>query len=259
MTNVRLLHLPKITDRRGSLSFIETGCGGIDFDALSEVCWWSSETSRNVKRQAEQSEILIALSGNIEILANDSKYTLDSAEKGLYIPMGTSRSKEQYSPDAICLILRPDSSHVDVVQSLKGNKYISVDDCSLFCFPHRKDGVVGFGLAKTLPFPVRRVFYIYDIPQGATRGGHMHKTCHEILIAVSGSFEVELDDGENKKTVLLDNPACGLHIPPDMWAIERNFTEDAVCLVLTSEKYDEAGYVNSYSEYKNYRKDGNRN
>lgn len=104
------------------------------------------------------------------------------------------------------------------------------------------------------PFNVKRVFYIYDIPGGESRGAHAHRTCHQFIIAASGSFEVSLDDGQQKKTILLNRPYVGLSIPPGIWASETNFASGSVCLVLASEKYDENDYIRSYNEFLMYKK-----
>ena len=102
---------------------------------------------------------------------------------------------------------------------------------------------------ETVPFDVKRVFYLYDIPGGEARGAHAHKECHQFLVAASGSFEVMLDDGNERRTVYLNRPFKGLHIPPGIWAAEQEFSSGAVCLVLASEPYDEADYIRSYDEY----------
>lgn len=102
---------------------------------------------------------------------------------------------------------------------------------------------------ETLPFTIKRVFYLYDIPGGESRGAHSHKECHQFLIAASGSFEVQLDDGRNKRTLLLNRPYYGLHIPPGIWASEQGFSSGAVCLVLTSHLYDPEDYIRDYSQY----------
>jgi len=105
---------------------------------------------------------------------------------------------------------------------------------------------------KNLPFEPRRVFYLYDIPAGESRGAHSHKECHQFIIAASGSFEVTLDDCKNKKTVALNRPFYGLHIPPGIWAGEFNFSSGAICLVLTSHKFNETDYIRDYSKYQEY-------
>jgi hypothetical protein len=100
-----------------------------------------------------------------------------------------------------------------------------------------------------LPFNVKRIFYIYDIPAGQSRGAHSHKKCHQFLIAVSGSFEVEIDDGTEKKSISLNRPFFGLYIPPGIWAHEKLFSGGAICMVLTSNEYDEHDYIRDYSDY----------
>ena len=105
-----------------------------------------------------------------------------------------------------------------------------------------------------LLFKVKRVFYLYDIPGGESRGAHAHKECHQFLVAASGSFEVMLDDGKNKRTVLLNRPYFGLHIPPGIWAAEQGFSSGSICLVLTSHKYNEADYIRNYHEYLEYKR-----
>jgi len=108
---------------------------------------------------------------------------------------------------------------------------------------------------KHIPFEVKRVFYIYDIPGGEDRGAHAHKDCHQFLIAACGSFEVELDDGINKRTVILNRPYYGLHIPPGIWAAEKGFSSGAICLVLASHKYDENDYIRKYENFLKFRND----
>lgn len=102
---------------------------------------------------------------------------------------------------------------------------------------------------KDVPFDFARVFYIYDIPSGKSRGGHAHKECHEFLIAVCGSFTIEIDDGRNKKSFHLNKPDYGFHLHPGVWAAEKNFSSNAVCLVLTSHPYDEDDYIRDYESY----------
>lgn len=107
---------------------------------------------------------------------------------------------------------------------------------------------------QNIPFEVKRVFYIYDIPGGEDRGAHAHRECHQFLVAVSGSFEVEMDDGKTAKTVSLNRPYYGLHVPPGIWAREKGFSTGAVCLVLASQKYDEEDYIRDYELFKEEKK-----
>jgi uncharacterized RmlC-like cupin family protein len=102
---------------------------------------------------------------------------------------------------------------------------------------------------KEVPFAIKRVFYLYDIPGGESRGAHAHKECHQFLIAVSGAFEVLLDDGRTQRVMQLNRPYFGLHIPPMIWASEMNFSSGAVCLVLASDVYNDEDYIKSYDDY----------
>ena len=103
-----------------------------------------------------------------------------------------------------------------------------------------------------IPFAVKRIFYLYDIPGGESRGAHAHKECHQFLIAASGSFEVLVDDGITKRQVLLNRPNLGLHIPPGIWASEINFSSGSICLVLASHEYSESDYLRKYDDYLDF-------
>jgi hypothetical protein len=104
-----------------------------------------------------------------------------------------------------------------------------------------------------VPFDIKRVFYLYDVPGGEARGAHAHKQCHQFLVAVSGSFEVVLDDGNNKRTVVLNRPFYGLHIPPGIWAAEQGFSSGSACLVIASEKVEEDDYIRKYEDFLLYK------
>lgn len=106
----------------------------------------------------------------------------------------------------------------------------------------------------SFPFDVQRIFYLYDIPGGESRGAHAHRECHQFLIAAGGSFEVLLDDGKLKRQIFLNRPDVGLHIPPGIWASEINFSSGAICLVLASHTYNENDYLRDYSEFLHLRK-----
>lgn len=132
----------------------------------------------------------------------------------------------------------------------------TIYDCSIVELPkikNRSGNITPVEPNKNIPFDIKRVFYLYDIPGGEDRGAHAHKECHQFLIAASGSFEIELNDGVNKRTVTLNRPYYGLHIPPGIWAAEKGFSSGAICLVLASHKYDEADYIRNYNEFLNYK------
>lgn len=103
--------------------------------------------------------------------------------------------------------------------------------------------------ARHIPFEIKRVFYLYDVPGGETRAGHALRTCHQFVVAISGSFDVVLDDGQNKLTYQLNRSYFGLHIPPGVWRVLENFSSGAVCLVLASEYYDADGYFREYADF----------
>lgn len=100
-----------------------------------------------------------------------------------------------------------------------------------------------------IPFDIKRVFYLYDVPGGADRAGHALKRCHQFLIAMSGSFDVVLFDGREKQRIHLNRSYCGLHIPPMVWREIDNFSSGSVCLALASEVYDANDYYRKYNEY----------
>jgi len=100
-----------------------------------------------------------------------------------------------------------------------------------------------------IPFDIRRVYYLYDVPGGAERGGHAHKALHQLIIAMSGSFDVLLDDGRNKQRFHLNRSYFGLYVCPMIWRELDNFSSGSVCLVLASNVYDEADYYRNYAEY----------
>lgn len=106
---------------------------------------------------------------------------------------------------------------------------------------------------KEVPFEVKRVYYLYDVPGGESRGGHAHKALRQLIVAVSGSFSVTLDDGKNKKTFVLNRPYQGLYVVPGIWRTLDDFSSGSVCMVLASEKYDEGDYIRDYKEFVNYR------
>jgi hypothetical protein len=100
-----------------------------------------------------------------------------------------------------------------------------------------------------IPFDIQRVYYLYDVPGGSERGGHAHKGLHQLIIAMSGSFDVVLDDGKKKKRVHLSRSYYGLYVCPMIWRELDNFSSGSVCMVLASNKYDEADYYRDYAEY----------
>jgi len=111
-------------------------------------------------------------------------------------------------------------------------------------------GSLSFVEKEIIPFSIKRVYYLYDVPFNGERGGHAHKDLFQVLIALNGSFELLLDDGSNTKKILLDSPNIGLYIPNGIWREMNNFSKNSVCLVLASEDYDENDYIRNYLDFK---------
>ena len=103
---------------------------------------------------------------------------------------------------------------------------------------------------RHIPFETKRVYYLYDVPGGSVRAGHAHKTLHQFLIAMSGSFDVTVDDGQHKMKFHLNRSYYGLYIPPMIWREIDNFSSGSVCLALASDFFDEADYYRQYPEFK---------
>ena len=133
----------------------------------------------------------------------------------------------------------------------------SVYDCSVIELPlnHRDKGnLTVIENEKNIPFDVRRVYYLYDVPAGEARGGHGHKELEQLIIAASGSFDVVLFDGKVKRTVTLNRPFYGLYMVSGIWRELDNFSSGSVCLVLASHEYDENDYIREYKDYLDWKK-----
>lgn len=127
-----------------------------------------------------------------------------------------------------------------------------IDNCRIVDLPRITDprGNLTFVEAgRHIPFDIRRVYYLYDVPGGAERGGHAHKALHQLIIAMSGSFDVHLDDGTGRKVVHMNRSYYGLYICPMIWREIDNFSSGAVCMVLASDFYDEADYYRDYAAF----------
>ncbi len=133
----------------------------------------------------------------------------------------------------------------------------TINDCQIIEFDKhhsdRKGNLSVVENGKGIPFDIKRVYYLYDVPGGESRGGHAHKALYQIIMAVSGSFSVTLDDGKDKQTFVLNRPYQGLLVVPGIWRTLDDFSSGAVCLVLASEMYDESDYIRDYNEFIKYK------
>lgn len=283
----RIIELPKIIDSRGNLSLIEQ-FKHIPFE-IRRVYWIydvPGGEARGGHAYKENQELIVALSGSFDVEIDDSKnrrlYHLNRSYYGLYVPKGMWRKMSNFSTNSLALVLSStDYSQEDYIMEydkyiewksncnsnlkepavIVDNKYklkenACVFDCGLYELTkmHDKEGNLTYVYQNVhVPFKIDRVFYSYDIPGGEARGGHAHKRCHQFIIAASGSFEVVLDDGINKKTIMLNRPFWGLHVLPGVWASEQGFSSGSICLVLASETYNEDDYIRSYENFIEYR------
>lgn len=136
------------------------------------------------------------------------------------------------------------------------NNKFSVNDCCVVELPivHNESGNISvLENQKNIPFDIKRIYYLYDVPMGAERGGHGHYGLQQYVVATSGSFTFVLDDGKNKKEVFLNHPNKALHIKPGIWREMKDFSSGSVCLVLASMEYTESDYMRDYQEFLNFR------
>jgi dTDP-4-dehydrorhamnose 3,5-epimerase-like enzyme len=129
---------------------------------------------------------------------------------------------------------------------------LNIDRCEIIQLPKIQDprgNLTFIEGGNHIPFDILRVYYLYDVPGGSERGGHAHKALHQLIIAMSGSFDVVLDDGTKKKRIHLCRSYYGLYIPPMIWREIDNFSTSSVCMVLASNKYEESDYYRDYKEF----------
>lgn len=134
-------------------------------------------------------------------------------------------------------------------------KTSSVYDCTIIELDkhhHEKGNITVVENGLTVPFDTKRVYYLYDVPGGESRGGHAHKNLYQLIVAASGSFSVTLDDGKVKRTFMLNRPYQGLFVVPGIWRTLDDFSSGSVCLVLDSECYTEEDYIRNYEEFLTY-------
>lgn len=129
----------------------------------------------------------------------------------------------------------------------------NVYDCSLIELPRIASpggSLTAMYSGINLPFPIERVYYLYDVPGGEARGGHAHKQLHQLIVAASGSFDILLDDGTNRRVIQLNRPYYGLYLSNMIWRELLNFSSGGICLVLASAPYDESDYFRDYEEFR---------
>ena len=289
----QFIQLPKIIDDRGNLSFIEEETHIPFKIARSYWIYdVPGGEIRGSHAFREQEEFIVALSGSFDLVLNDGvetrRYSLNRSYMGVYVPRMMWRTLENFSTNSLCLVLSstqydPDDYiwEYDTFKQLKTLGELSagtaipgkfafsgpfsnlanplestVYNCNVFELPkehNRAGNLTALNNEIELPFEMKRVFYIYDIPSGATRGAHAHKEVYQFIIAASSSFDILLDDGHNRKVIHLDRPNNGLLVLPGIWCQLLNFSSAAVCMVLTSEKYNENDYIRKYTDFISFK------
>lgn len=137
----------------------------------------------------------------------------------------------------------------------------NVEDCLLVDLPkvyNLSGNITVLENSKDIPFNVKRVYYLYDVPMGSERGGHGHYELEQYIIAASGSFNFVLSDGEKTKDFFLNDPSKALYIKPGIWREIKNFSSGSICLVLASHIYNESDYIRNYNDYLKYKKNGKK-
>ena len=274
-----LIDLPKIRDNRGNLSVIEQMK---DAPFAIARTYWIYDVPGGVERRGHgyrrNEEIIVALSGSFDLTLTDGThhmhYTLNRSYYGLYVPAGWWRALDNFSTNSVALVLAstPYAPH-DYFYSPDGSDTPDLSDdtqaparpsqpssgltlqAGRVCLPKvafHEGSITAINNLCELPFATQRVFYTYDIPGGVSRGAHCHKHCHQLLVAVSGSFSVLLDDGIRRQVFTLSRPWEGLLVPAGIWSQEIDFSSGSVCLALASDLYDAGDYISDYQDYTAY-------
>lgn len=285
--DARIIELPKFLDARGNLSFVEQFTH-IPFEIRRT--YWLYDVPGGIARgghaEKNNEELIVALSGAFEIVVDDGvkskTFVLNRSYYGLYIPKGLWREIKEFSTNALALefgsipysaddyirdydsFLRYTKETINdyalpsLPNRIVSNKHkYSVFDCTMVELDKhhsdRKGNLTVVENGKTLPFDVKRVYYLYDVPGGENRGSHAHRELEQLIIAASGSFTVTLDDGNSKRSFFLNRPYQGLYVKPGMWRDLVDFSSGAVCMVLASDVYKADDYIRNYEDFIKFR------
>lgn len=287
----RIIELPKYLDTRGNLSFAQNFTQ-IPFEI--KRTYWLYDVPGGVNRgghaEINNEEIVIAMSGAFDIIVDDGvnkkTFTLNRSYYGLYIPKGLWREIREFSTNALALEFgsipydvndyirnydafltfskachetkEEKSSTINYDEKVVEHQKYNVFDCTIIELDRhhsdRKGNLTVVENGKTLPFDVKRVYYLYDVPGGENRGAHAHRELSQLIVAASGSFTVTLDDGKTKRSFFLNRPYQGLYVKPGMWRDLVDFSSGAVCMVLASDVYKAEDYIRSYDDFIEFRK-----
>lgn len=283
--DARIIDIPRIYDRRGSLSFIQNGDIAFDIARSYWIYDMPTEGERYGRALKTTSEIIIPLSGSFDVTISDTeghrkKFSLIRPWQGLLVPpmhwrvidhiAGGSRalvvSSRLYDEDDYIRdrkVFRkhvpgiiPSPAYVPDTRTDSCNKChgkCTVDDARIIRLDRHPGNMGSLAVLEnneSAPFDIKRVFYIYDVPTDAHRGGHSHFRMQELIVALAGSFDVEVRDGRVGRTFTLSRPNEALYVPCGLWRSLGNFSSGALCLAFASELYDEKDYVRSFEEFR---------
>jgi hypothetical protein len=262
----RVVSLPQIPEPRGNLTALEEL---VHFPFRIRSVRWFYDLPAGGSWQASEARpgdaLIVALKGSFDVVFGQRhgsrRVRLTRADTGLHVPRAVSWAAVGASSDPVGLVIssqstrqrRPESnpSHVNVGGAL--NQHTTIDDCRLLTLTRHR-GLQGTSTEAipqvSVPFEIPRVYYLYDIPDGASRGGHAHRGLEQIVVAAAGSFDVTLTDGRRDKTIRLDQAQSGVYIATEIWRELRNFSSGAVCVTLASAPYDEADYIRDFDEFQ---------
>ena len=294
MNQPQIIQLPKFLDDRGNLSFLENEAQiPFAIKRVHWIYDVPGGEARGGVAYRETEEFIIAMSGSFDVIVDDGvqqyKFSLNRSYMGVYVPKGMWRAIDNFSTNSIAVIAASTAyDPVDAIRDYEEFKVESlkfrgaeiskavtisstpytihhtpyskhnVSDCHIVELDRhhsaRKGDICVVENGLTVPFDTKRLYYLYDVPGGVSRGGHAHKGLYQLIFAASGSFTVTLDDGATKRSYTLNRPYRGLLVKPGIWRELDDFSSGSVCLVLASEKYDEADYIRTYEEFLAYRK-----
>lgn len=290
MKQPQIIQLPKFLDERGNLSFFEND-NQLPF-TIKRVHWIydvPGGEERGGLAYKETEEFIVAMSGSFDVMVDDGEqqyhFSLNRSYMGVYIPAGTWRTITNYSTNAVAVIaasthydsndairsmeefriwrqssisIQPSENHKSEIINHKSETKYSVYDCGIITLDRhhsqRKGDISVIENGETIPFDVKRIYYLYDVPGGESRGSHGHKHLEQLILAVSGAFTVTLDDGNVRRSFTLNRPYQGLLVKPGIWRTLDDFSSGSVCLVLASEKYQAEDYIRDYNEFIEFRK-----
>ncbi len=275
-----MLKLPKIEDRRGNLSYIEGGLNGLCPFEIERVYWIYDVPAgrvRHGRRLARTTEMIVAMSGSFDVTLRhpnglEERIHLNRSDFGVVVEPGTWRLIDNFSTNSVVAVLAsraydPDEYSWDLPEQSFGlpvytdsqhTSHSAPDEACIMQLPrHRHDNGSLTEVQNAdpdMPFDIRRVFYIYDVPADTSRGSHAHREARALMMALSGSFDVVVDDGINTpRRFTLNRPYQALYVPEGMWNTLDNFSGGAVCMVLTSHTYTESDYIREYSDFKQFK------